>query len=348
MAGKKPKTDNTAYDALRADLSQGSVGRLYVFHGEEVYLRETSLKQMKQALLPPGLEEFNLHTLTPQNYSLDALQTVVDCLPMMSERTMIVVTDCDIYKGDRDGLIALLSDLPDYVCLVFVYDLVPYKPDSRTKLAAAVKKYGQVVNFDPQEPKALLRWIARRFQAQEHEIGPREAQHLIDMCGDLMTGLISEIGKVSAYAKDRRVTLADIDAVVTPKLDAVAYQMTDAVARRDFDRAAAVLAQLYHMQQNAIPILAALGRQLRQVYAARLTLEAGGNASKLSALLSLRWDWQARNPMEAARRFSLPWCRWAVERCGQLDLAMKSTGTDPQELLTGFLLEMAAKEAALC
>ncbi len=348
MAGKKERTDNTAYDALRAQLAAGTLGKLYLFHGEETYLRETSLKQMKQLLLPPGLEAFNLHTLTAQEYSLEALQTMVDCLPMMSERTMVLVTDWDVYKGDREGLTALLEDLPEYVCLVFVYDLIPYKPDARTKLAAAFKKYGAVVNFDPQEPQALLKWIARRFRAQDHEIGQREAQHLIDLRGDLMTSLIPEIDKVSAYAKDRRITLADLDAVVTPKLDAVAYQMTDAIARRDFDRSAAVLSQLFQMQQNAIPILAALGRQLRQVYAARLVLEAGGGAGELSALLSLRWDWQARNLMAAARRFSLSWCRSSVERCAALDLAMKSTAADSRELLTDFLLELAGKEAAPC
>ena len=32
----------------------------------------------------------------------------------------------------------------------------------------------------------------------------------------------------------------------------------------------------------------------------------------------------------------------AVVRCGEVDLAMKSTGQDGQELLTGLLLELAA------
>ena len=46
--------------------------------------------------------------------------------------------------------------------------------------------------------------------------------------------------------------------------------------------------------------------------------------------------------MGAARRFALPWCRRAVVRCGEVDLAMKSTGQDGQQLLTGLLLELAA------
>ena len=60
--------------------------------------------------------------------------------------------------------------------------------------------------------------------------------------------------------------------------------------------------------------------------------------SKLGRIL----DPAADKLMTSARRFSLSWCRRAVVRCGQTDLAMKSTGQDAQELLTGLLLELAA------
>ena len=49
--------------------------------------------------------------------------------------------------------------------------------------------------------------------------------------------------------------------------------------------------------------------------------------------------------MTSAKRFSLTWCRRAVVRCGQTDLAMKSTGQDGQELLTSLLLELAQPSA---
>ena len=39
------------------------------------------------------------------------LEQLVDCLPMMSGRTLIQVNDYDLYKGgDKDALAALLSD----------------------------------------------------------------------------------------------------------------------------------------------------------------------------------------------------------------------------------------------
>ena len=47
--------------------------------------------------------------------------------------------------------------------------------------------------------------------------------------------------------------------------------------------------------------------------------------------------------MQSARRFSLPWCRRAVIRCGETDLAMKSVaGADGKDLLVSLLLELSA------
>ena len=261
----KAKPDTAAYQKLKKDIKEGTIGTLYVFHGEEAYLRDFYLGQLKKKLLPAGMEEFNLHTLSGKEFDVKTLAQLVDCLPMMSERTLIVVNDYDIYKGDKDALAAVLRELPDYVCLVFVYDLIEYKADARTKLAALLKAKGSVVSFHRQEQGDLVDWISRRFRALDRDIGTEDAKYLMFLCGDLMNNLISEIGKIGAYAKGHRVTRSDIDAVATPQLDAVVFQMTDAIAAGNFDRAAGVLSDLYHMQEAPIKILAVLGKQLRQL-----------------------------------------------------------------------------------
>lgn len=342
----KGKPDTAPYQKLKKDISAGTIGSLYLFHGEECYLRDFYLGQMKKKLLPAGMEEFNLHTLNGKDFTVKGLQQLVDCLPMMSERTLIIVSDLDVFKGDKDGLVALLSDLPDYVCLVFVYDLIPYKSDARTKLGIFLKEREVVVPFLRQSQGDLVDWISRRFRAQEKDIGSEDAKYLIFLCGDLMNTLISEIGKIGAYAKGRRVTRGDIDAVATPQLDAVVFQMTDAIAMGQFDKAATVLGDLFHMQEVPIKIHAVLGKQIRQIYTARLALEQGKDARYLMSLYGMRNQYPADKLMQSARRFSLPWCRRAVRRCGEIDLAMKSTGIDGKDLLIGLLMELSLKKGA--
>ena len=342
----KGKADTAALQKLKQDLKSGEPGSLYVFHGEEAYLRDYYLGQLRKKLIPPGMEAFNYHVIQAREFDLKRLAQTVDCLPMMSGRTLIVVNDYDLFKGDRDGLAALLQDLPDYVCLVFVYDLISYKPESKGKLTAAIREKGQVVAFNRQEQGDLVDWIGRRFQALDHDISTEDARYLIFLCGELMHTLISEIGKIGAYAAHRRVTRADIDAVATPQLDAVVFQMTDAISAGNFDKAASVLGDLYHMQEPPVKLLAALGKQLRQLYTARLALERRKDSRYLMELWGLRSAYPAERMMQSARRFSLGWCRRAVIRCAETDLAMKSTGADAEGLLTGFIMELAVKKGA--
>ena len=338
----KNKPDTSGFDKLKKDLSAGTPGQLYLFHGEETYLRDYYLGRLRDAVLSGGLGEFNRHDLAGKDMSPHALEEAVDCLPILTERTFVLVTDYDLFKAgekDREEYLRILGNLPDYCCVVFLYDLIEYKADARTKLAAAVKKYGTAVNFVRQGQRELTDWVRRHFRAQGKDIEPRLCEELIFLCGDLMHSLQQEVGKISAYAKGERITRGDIEAVATPQLSAVVFRIADAIGEKNYDKAAKVLGELYQMQKSPYEIMSALGKQLRQLYSARLALDQRRDAAWVGRL------WGMKYPMDrlmvSARRFSLPWCRQAVVRCAQTDLAMKSTGQDPKELLTTLLLELA-------
>lgn len=339
----KNKADTAGYQQFRKELAAGTPRQLYIFHGEETYLRDHYLGRLKELLLTGGMGEFNLHRLSAKEMSPQRLEEAIDCLPMMANRTLILITDYDLFKAgekDRERYIKLFEQLPEYCCIVFLYDLIPYKGDARTKLAASIKRHGVVVNFDRQDQGDLVDWVRRRFRALGKEIDSRLAVELLFLCGDLMNNLIGEIEKIGAYAKGQRITREDIDAVATPQLDAVVFRMTDAIGEGRFERAAGVLGELYQMQEPPIKILFSLGKQMRQLYSARLLLERGHGVGALGSLWGMK-PFQAEKVMRSARRFSLSWCRKAVVLCGQADLDMKSTGQDAQQILTTLLLELA-------
>ena len=184
MAKRNDKAaGQAAYRKLKQDLRQGTVGSLYLFHGEEAYLRDHYLDQMKAKLIPPGMESFNYHRLAGKTLTAQRLAETVDALPMMSPRTLIVVQDYDLFKapeGERKAITQLLEDLPEYCCLVFVYDTLAYKRDARMKkLAGVLQDKGQEVPFLRQETGDLVDWIGRRFRALGHDIDTADAQYLI-------------------------------------------------------------------------------------------------------------------------------------------------------------------------
>lgn len=60
-------------------------------------------------------------------------------------------------------------------------------------------------------------------------------------------------------------------------------------------------------------------------------------------LWGMRSTYPADKLMEAARRHGLDWCRNAMKRCAETDLAMKSVaGADAKEQLLALVLELAA------
>ena len=351
MAKRSEKSAKTAgqaaYRKLKQDLRQGTLGTLYVFHGEEAYLRDHYLEQMKAKLIPGGMESFNYHRLPGKTLTAQRLGETVDALPMMSQRTLLVVTDYDLFKapeGERKAVTQILEDLPGYCCLVFVYDTLEYKRDARMKkLAGVIQEKGQEVPFLRQGTGDLVDWIGRRFRALGHDIDTADAQYLIFLCGDLMHGLIGEIEKIGAYAQGRRVTREDIDAVAIPVIEAVVFQMTDALSRGQMDKAFAVLNDLLRLQQAPIMILAVLGKHFRQLYTARVALETGKGSRWLMDLWGMRSAYPADKLLEGARRHDLAWCKGAMRRCAETDLAMKSVaGAEGKDLLVSLVTQLAA------
>ena len=188
----------------------------------------------------------------------------------------------------------------------------------------------------------MQKWVRRRFAAFDKELDDNAIDHLLFTCGSLMDGLVPEINKIAAYTKGQRVTVADIDAVADPVLDARIFDMTNAVTARDYDRAAAVLAELFRMQTEPIAILAALSRELRQLYTARLALDGKKDAVWVKDLWRMTSDYPAKKLMQSARAVSRPWCREAVRRCQTLDRRMKSErNMDAEGALKLFLMELA-------
>ena len=345
MAKKKEET-YPGYEELRAALQSGGPANVYIFFGEETYLMQQAVEQLRALLVPAGFEEFNYHRLTGKGLTVQELTEAVEDMPMMSQSTFVTVTDMDVFKLDeaqRTALVSLLEDFPEYCTLVFLYRQLPYKKDGKLKkLTAAVAAHTTEIEFAPQGRQKLQKWVRRRFAAFDKELDDNAIDHLLFTCGSLMDGLVPEINKIAAYAKGKRVTVADIDAVADPVLDARIFDMTNAVTARDYDRAAAVLAELLRMQTEPIAILAVLGRELRQLYTARLALDGKKDAVWVKELWRMTSAYPATKLMEAARSVSRPWCRDAVRRCQTLDRRMKSErNLDAEGALKLFLMELA-------
>ena len=341
---RKPSQGN-ALQELKTALKNKELGRLYFFHGEETFLLNHYLLQMKKQLLDPLTESFNFHRLNNESFDIRDFADAVENLPMMAENTFVQVDDIDLFKmneGDRTKMTEILADIPDYCTVVFTYLTAQWKPDKRLKkLWEAVDENGTVVEFAKQDQRDLIAWVTRHFLARQKRISTDLCAYLVDITGGTMTALSGEIDKICAYSGADEIRKTDIDAVTEPVLDAVVFQMTDLLSGGRYDQALAKLQQLLKMQQEPLAILGAVGGHFRRISTARTLLDHGQNASQLQKLCAPMPDFAARKTMDAARRFRPEFCRKAARLVMETDYRMKTSFDDSERLLELLILQLA-------
>lgn len=340
---KKPQPADQLQE-LKAAIKNKALDRLYVFHGEEVFLLNHYLGQMRKLALDELTESFNFHRLTAETFDMRSFIDAVENMPMMAEATFVQVDDIDLFKlpeGDRTKMVEVLSDIPEWCTVVFTYETVAWKPDKRQKkLWEAIDGNAHIVEFVKQDQRDLVAWVTRHFAAHKKRISGDLCVYLIEITGGTMTALSGEIDKICAFSGADEIRRSDIDAVTEPILDAVVFQMTDLLSSGRFGDALGKLQTLLKMQQEPLAILGAVGGHFRRIGAARTLLDAGRNASDLQKLCGIP-DYPARKTMETARKFSPQSCRKAAELVMETDYAIKTSFDEPERLLELLILRLS-------
>lgn len=340
----KKNTPTLDYTGLINVLKRSGPGRFYMLWGEEDYLLGCFAGEIRRACVEEGAESFDLKRIEGPEPDLAELADSLNSMPFLGERTLVELHGVDINKikseSEVDRLLSLLTDIPDW-CTVLLTFPTGVAPDGRTKLVRKLKTLGLAQEFAAQSEGQLYPWLRKRFAAHGKTIGREEMDRLIYLSGDLMTRLIPEIDKVSAYAKTETVTLADVDAAAHHLPEANVFEMTDALAGGDFDRAAALMGELLAGDEEPIMLVAVIGMQFRQLYAAKLAMDKRLGDEFIAEVTGKRGFFLGKLK-ETARGFTLRELRADVRLCAKTDWLLKSDQTaTPNERMEELLIRLA-------
>ena len=340
----KQQEKNGAFQALKEELRNKQVGRLYVFHGEETFLLNHYLEQLKKLLLDELTESFNFHKLTNETFDIRSFADSVENLPMMAEHTLVWVDEVELFKmseSDREKMGEILSDIPEYCTVVFTYISTPWKPDKRqAKFWKIIEKHAAIVEFAKQGQRELVAWIQRHFASHKKKITPELCAYLIELTGGTMTALIGEISKIAAYSGADVIVRSDIDAVTEPVMDAVVFQMTDLMGSGEYGKALVKLNTLLKMQEEPVRILGAIGGHFRRLSTAKTLADNGKSTADLMRLCGVS-DYAARVTMSSAAKFRSEFYRAAALLILETDRKMKTSFDEPERLLEMLILQLA-------
>jgi DNA polymerase-3 subunit delta len=214
-------------------------------------------------------------------------------------------------------------------------------------LAKACAKAGDVLLFEAPRERDLPRWVAKQFEAARTPVDQDACRALIEIAGDDLQELTSEIDKLAQWAGGERVTERDVQLLAAAVAETAAFELTDAWGRRDTPsvlRAAELImerspkAKRDEVARLASTLAAHVGR-IRQCR----SWEADGVTSKDAAGRMKRHPFYVQKLYAQARNFSEDELREATIRLAALDHAIKGgSRLSPELELERALIDVTA------
>ncbi|MDO4357448.1 MAG: DNA polymerase III subunit delta [Clostridia bacterium] len=316
------------WSELYDEWKDGKVRPVYLFSGEEEYVKESAIQRLRGMLLPPGLESLNETVLTDPPAS--ALIEAAETLPFMSDHRLVLVKDLSLLssgraskdmEADADRLCQWLKNPPpDCVTVFYLHG----EGDGRKKLFTYIAKNHAAVKFDFLDDRELARWVSGQLKPDRKRMEPAALAEMTFLAGRSLSRLSSELEKLRAYVQDRpEITVSDVRAVVTPSLESSVFRLVDAVIDRDLRTAGQLTELLTEQGESTLGILAMLTRQVRFMAYMKAMRDAGEPLAAVEKRLSIN-HYGAQRTERQIRRFSADTLLRAYRDCVEADYSVKS------------------------
>lgn len=333
------------WSELYDEWKSGTVRPVYLFSGEEEYVKESAVQRLREMLLPPGLESLNETVLTDPDAA--SLIEAAETLPFMSDRRLVLVKDLSLLlngraskemESDAERLCQWLKNPPPESVVVF---WLHGEGDGRKKLFTCIAKQHAAVKFDLLEDRELSRWVAGQLKADKKKMEPAALAEMTLLAGRGLSRLAAELEKLRAYVQDRPViTVRDVQAVVTPSLESSVFRLVDAVIDRDLQTAGQLTERLTEQGESALGILAMLTRQVRFMAYMKAMRDAGEPLAAIEKKLAIN-HYGAQRTERQIRRFSAETLMAAYRECVEADFSVKSGQARDRAALDRIIFRLA-------
>ena len=236
---------------------------------------------------------------------------------------LVVVTDVDGWKAADAKAIGeyLQSPAPDTVLA-----LVGEETKKDSALGKACAKAGDVLLYDVAK-RRLPEWVGKQFADRGVSADPEACRALVEIVGEDVEELASEIDKLATWADGGAIGLDAVEQLAAACAEIPGYELTDAWGRRDVR---AVLAACHTLiERSADPVSSTVARlvgllvgHVGRIRAIQSMAEEGLTPREAAARLK-RHPFYIEKLFAQARNYTVDELRDAVIRLAELDHAVK-------------------------
>ena len=335
---------------LKSALERGTFDRVYLFHGDDDYLKEEKVRALIDRATDAATRDFNLDVRRAPELDAGSLGIALDSLPMMADRRVVVIRDVTTLKKDARTVLARYLERPAADTVLVLVAASGTKPD------AALADAATAIDFRPLNEADLEKWAAQRASALGAVIEPRAIELLCSATGNDLALLAGEIDKLRSYANGGPIGESEIEAIVGVRHGETLGDLLEFVAQRNSADAVRVLARvLAQPKTTGVSIVMALTTQTLAI-AWLLAARENGLAqhrfeSELygllkensSSLVGRPWGEAVKSWVHALRHWDAATVDHAIALLAATDLALKDTRISSEEqLLTSLVLAMTA------
>ncbi|HXG43452.1 MAG TPA: DNA polymerase III subunit delta [Gemmatimonadales bacterium] len=319
-----------SYDEALRSLAKGEPAPVYYLYGTEAVLQDELVRAIIERALPPAERDLNLDQRDAAALDPEALHALVNTLPMLAARRVVVLRGVAAWKRKpalRTELLRYLDrPAPETILVLLAGD---EEPDQDIAARAVA------VQAEPLEPARVIRWIGYHAGRHGMRLAPEAAEHLARLTGYDLGALRTEIEKLSGLAEGTPITSERVSELVGVRHGETLEDWCHAVLADETARALRLMpAVLDQAGMSGVRMVAALGAALLGVQLARGHYDRGVRGGGLERLVFDRirqlrlWglgDWRttARNWARWAQTWPLGRLRAALGAALEADRALK-------------------------
>lgn len=293
---------------------------------EPVYLLRGSDRPKISRALRRLREHFDaaaIDTMSAHECSGEAAVAACNAIGLFGGVRLVIVDAVEKWKGaDIDAVASYASDPTPGAVLALVGGEL--KKDAA--LATAVAKAGEVLSYDVSR-KDLPRWVAEQFKRLDATADAATCRALVDLVGEDLEELTSEVEKLATWAQGEPITEAHVQLLAAGRAETSIFALTDAWGRRDVGGVLAASESLLERGQGSrsseLPrIVGLLSSHVDRVRRCRNAAAEGLRAREVAT----NWrksPYYVEKLFAQAENFAVDELRDAVLRLAELDQALK-------------------------
>jgi DNA polymerase-3 subunit delta len=263
------------HNELEKELNSGTLHSIYLFYGEETFILETMLKKIKNKF-GELLSGINYVMLDSNN--IDRIIENIETPSFGYEKKLIIAKDTGLFtktkKAEENKITIKLTEyiennakyIQENVVIVFIEDEI-----DKNKLAKQIETSGVVCNFEKLKADELIKRLKSIVNAYKVNIEPATIKYLLEVSGTNMHSLINEVRKLIEYTGEGgEITNKTIDLLATKQVEAVIFDLTDSLGKKEIKTALQILKNLLYQKEPMQKIIITLYNHFRKLYIVKL------------------------------------------------------------------------------